>query len=587
MLIKSFLVTLFAVIAVGTVVLSMQPEYVGTRKGYEDENYIPSKTCLNCHENHFNSWAKTYHSKMTQEANEKSVTGDFERENTIEYLGYKAKMEKRRDGTFWMNLTHPDGQKTSTQIVRTIGSRRIQQYVTKESGQYTRLPVAFDLVNRRWMSLNGSFFHPDSNNFFQHQTQWDSNCVFCHNVKAQPNMDFKNAAFKTEVAELGIACGACHGQGAEHIQEAQSPATRFLWRFSDDAKTNIVHPLKLSPERSMMVCGHCHGQRVPEPLQRINEIMTKGDPFDAGEDLSKFYKPVTSETTLKTENGDFSFATRFWKNGSPRLTAYEYQGILRSKCFTHGNAKNRINCMSCHSGHEGDPKGMIKEENRTDTACLKCHQEFSEKQALVQHTKHTFNSTGSRCYNCHMPRVVYGVMAIHPTHDITIPNPQLTVTESMPNACNQCHLDKSANWSITESKRLWDKFSDLLTSSDEQFNQPEGIRAMFAGDALLRAVAVEAMSGGGPAKPDKNWAAPFLIEAFDDNYPIVRFFAANGLNSYFNSFTKPDYLAVELSRQQALNQFRNLFDEATRRHAKDLAESLRKRRIDVDIQVGE
>jgi len=39
------------------------------------------------------------------------------------------------------------------------------------------------------VSLNGSFFSPDGDNYFQHQTQWDSNCVFCHNVKAQPNME--------------------------------------------------------------------------------------------------------------------------------------------------------------------------------------------------------------------------------------------------------------------------------------------------------------------------------------------------------------------------------------------------------------
>ena len=592
MLIKSVLITLFAVFAVGATVLSMQPEYVGTRKGKTDENYIPSTTCLNCHEDHYNSWARTYHSKMTQEANPKTVSGDFERNNTIEYINYKAEMIKHSDGTFWMNLTNPNGQTTSTQIVRTVGSRRIQQYLTKEKGQYTRLPIAYDLMNNRWMSLNGSFFHPDSDNFFQHQTQWDSNCVFCHNVKAQPELDLKNSNFsdsklvfkKTEVAELGIACGACHGQGAEHIQEAQSPIIRYQWRISNDRKTNIVHPLKISSERSMMLCGHCHGQRIPSPQERMISIMTKGDPFNAGEDLSLYYKPVTHETRL----GDFSFATRFWNNGSPRLTAYEYQGILRSKCFTHGDPKNRINCLTCHSMHEGDPKGMIKEVNRTDTPCLKCHQEFTAKEALTNHTKHSFDSTGSRCYNCHTPRVVYGVMTIHPTHDITVPNPGLTVNQSVPNACNQCHLDKSVNWSITESKRLWsDFYSNLQTSNDEQFNQAEGVRAMFAGDAVMRAIAAEAMSGGGPAKPDKKWATPFLIEALNDNYPKVRFFAANGLGSYFKSFPKPDYLANDSTRQQSINQWLSLIDEATRRHARDLAESLRKKRIDVDIKVGE
>jgi predicted CXXCH cytochrome family protein len=402
-------------------------------------------------------------------------------------------------------------------------------------------------------------------------------------------MNLQTGVFKTEVAELGIACGACHAQGAEHIEKAQSPVTRYAWRLSRKVQTDIVNPSKLTSERSLMLCGHCHGQRMPEPESRMTSIITKGDPFNAGEDLSVYYKPVTHETKVNLgDDNFFSFATRFWSNGSPRLTAYEYQGVLRSKCFTHGDLNNRINCLSCHSMHEGDPKGMIKEENRTDVACLKCHQEFSDKQALVNHTKHSFDSTGSRCYNCHLPRVVYGVMSIHPTHDITVPEPQLTVAQSVPNACNQCHLDKSANWTIAEAKRLWPaKYAQTQTSNDEQFNQPEGVRAMFAGDAVMRAVAVEAMSGGGPAKPDPKWSGPFLIEAFNDDYPIVRFFAANGLASFFASLQKPDYLANQSARQRQLDQWKSLFDEAARRHAAELAESLRKRRINVDIEVGE
>jgi hypothetical protein len=166
LLIKSLVVTAFAALAIVTTVFSMRPEYVGARKGFEDENYIPSKTCLNCHTDHYASWARTFHSRMTQEAKPETVQGDFERDNIFEYLGYKTKMEKRQDGTFWMNLTYPNGHIQTIQIIRTIGSRRIEQYLMKEAGQYTRLPIAYDLMNRRWMSLSGSFFRPDSEFFF-------------------------------------------------------------------------------------------------------------------------------------------------------------------------------------------------------------------------------------------------------------------------------------------------------------------------------------------------------------------------------------------------------------------------------------
>jgi hypothetical protein len=187
-----------------------------------------------------------------------------------------------------------------------------------------------------------------------------------------------------------------------------------------------------------------------------------------------------------------------------------------------------------------------------------------------------------------MPRVVYGVMAVHPTHDITTPSPQLTVTNSVPNACNQCHLDRSVNWAINESKRLWPaRYASAESSKDTQFDLPEGPRSLFAGDALARSLAAEAMSGGGLAKPDPRWAAPFLVEAFGDNYPVVRYFAANGLASGLWKYPKPDYLAAPEARQSLLNQWRGLFDSSTQRQVFILAEQLRAKRRDVDIEVGE
>jgi predicted CXXCH cytochrome family protein len=591
MAVKSFIATLGIAAVIAVTVLAMRPAYRGTRTGHADEDYISSKNCVVCHAEHYASWARTYHSRMTQEARAESVQGDFERNNMFEYLGVRARMEKR-EGKFWMTLAFADGHTQAYEIVRTVGSRRIEQYVTRQNGQYTRLPLAYDLINRRWMSLNGSFFYPDGDNFFQHQTTWDGNCVFCHNVKAQPNLD-TGRRFNTEVAELGIACGACHGPAAAHAEEAGSPVTRMMWRWSKTASTDIVQPLKLAPERSLMVCGHCHGQRVPEPMGRIQEILTRGDPFNAGDDLSRFYRPVTRETVIERKDKDghdnpYSFASRFWADGSPRLTAYEYQGITRSKCFTAGEPGNRINCLTCHTMHSGDPRGMITDENRTNQPCLACHRQYAAAEALTRHTGHKSDSIGSECYTCHMPRVVYGVMTFHPTHDISNPQPQLTATASVPNACNLCHLDRSVNWAIRESKRLWpDWYRAVEPSPDAQFEMAEGPRMLFAGDALTRALAAEAMGGDGMMKPDPQWAGPFLVEAFGDNYPIVRFFSANGLAAGPWKLPKPDYLAAAAARQSTLDRWHGLFDVPTGQRVAQFAAELRARRKEVDVEVGE
>lgn len=579
-LVKSLVLTAFVAFAVAMTVLALRPHYVGIRLGKTDENYIKSENCLTCHENHYESWRRTHHSRMTQEARAESIQGDFERDNTFEYEGVKARMEKRGPA-FYMNLAYSDGKTESYKIERTVGSRRIEQYVTKQNGQYFRLPIAYDLMNRRWMSLNGSFFYPDGSNFKQHFTQWDTNCVFCHNVKAQPNFDFQTRLAKTEVAELGIACGACHAQGAEHAQLASSPATRAFWHLDERADTKIVDPLKLDTDRSMMICGHCHGQRLPEPQDRIREILGKGDPFDAGEDLSTMYVPVHRDTTV----GNVSFAGRFWDDGSPRLTAYEYQGILDSACFRNGEPGNRINCLSCHTMHEGDIKGQITEEKRTNIACTQCHTELREQNALVQHTKHDAESAGSNCYACHMPEVVYGIQTFHKTHTITVPDPQLTIDKSVPNACNQCHTDKSANWAVDEAEAMWpDRFKNLQRSGDQQFDIAESIRGLFEGDALTRAMMADALM----KHSDLNWSAPFLMESFsDDNYPIVRYFTASGLVATHLSLAKPDYLADANTRAAQIAKWMESIDPGKRTEAKDLAAALRSKRKDVDLEVGE
>jgi hypothetical protein len=585
-MLKSIIITLGAVAIVAAIVLGAKPAYEGRRAGFADENYLQSTDCRSCHDDHFASWARTFHSRMTQEAKPATVQGDFEKNNRFDFLGVKAQMERKND-QFSMTFSFPDGRSQTLNIDRTIGSRRIEQYLTRQQNQYTRLPIAYDIVNKRWMSLNGSFFHPDSDDYFQHLAQWDSNCVFCHNVKAQPHIDFRTKVFKTEVSELGIACGACHGESAEHAQAATSPLTRTIWHLDRNRSREIVNPAKLTAERSMMICGHCHGQRVPEPMDRIQTILTTGDPFNAGDDLANFYRPVSNTTQI----GNVSFANRFWQNGSPRLTAYEYQGILRSKCFINGEQGKQINCLTCHTMHAGDPAGQITAENRTDKPCLSCHPKYAASSELTAHTKHKQDSSGSRCYNCHMPRVVYGVMSVHPTHDITVPDPQLTVSQSVPNACNQCHLDKSVNWSITEAKRLWpERFSTIQTGADTQFDKPEGPRSLFAGDALTRSLAADALSGNGPQPPDLKWATPFLVEAMEDDYPIVRFFAAQGLSKQPWLAVRPDYLASRDQRAATMRQLRELClsNFLTRCFEADsLRKELRARRRDVDLEVGE
>src|SRR5206468_3593663 len=89
-----------------------------------------------------------------------------------------------------------------------------------------------------------------------------------------------------------------------HLSEAFFHATH-----SEDP--TIVNPGRIEKIRSVQACGHCHGQRLPADRDRIREILGNGDPYTAGEDLSKYFTPVDRGATI----GSFSFATRFWSDG--------------------------------------------------------------------------------------------------------------------------------------------------------------------------------------------------------------------------------------------------------------------------------
>lgn len=573
----SLLVALALAVIAGSV-FALRPDYAKVRAGREDAGYLPSGDCRKCHEPAYASWRNTFHRTMTREATPEDVKGDFERENVLEYGGVTARME-REAGRYWMKLRDRQGREQSLEIVRTVGSRRIQQYLTKQEDRWMRLPVAYDLVQGRWMHLNGSFFHADGAGFTQHVAEWNSNCVFCHNVKAQPGLNWEKKSWNTEVAELGIACGACHGPAGTHAQKALDPATRYRWHLGkpDAAETAVVHPGKLDSDRSMQVCAHCHGQRIPEPQERIRDIMSKGDPYDAGENLREFYQPV--QTGLKI--GPVDFSSRFWADGSPRLTAYEYQALIRSKCFTAGPPGNRITCITCHSMHGGDPRGQLTESMKTNAACTQCHTALVAPTKLAEHTRHGVTSAGSLCVECHMPKIVYGVMAAHRTHDISNPQPADTVKFGKPNACTQCHTDWSVNRAIAETKRLWPEKYAATESGGPTFDEPEGARALFAGDAVLRALTASALA------PQARQHAPWLLEALEDRYPIVRYFAANALAQVDPALPKPDYLAPAAARATTLKQWLAKFDASALQAAREQRQRLEKQRSEVDVEVGE
>ena len=67
-----------------------------------------------------------------------------------------------------------------------------------------------------------------------------------------------------------------------------------------------------------------------------------------------------------------------------------------------------------------------------------CHAAIAAQAAAHTHHK---NAT---CLDCHMPKVLTGVLDKFADHSIDVPNIRNTIAHGVPNACGVCHRDKSA-----------------------------------------------------------------------------------------------------------------------------------------------
>jgi predicted CXXCH cytochrome family protein len=481
--------------------------------------YRTSRTCQPCHADHVASWGRTFHRTMTRDASPEAIVAPFDG-RAIDAMGVRAVFRREGDA-FFLDAPDPGSNRmVSHRIDRVTGSRRMQQFETREGDRYVRLPVAWSIDERRFMHLSEAFFHADGEDFHAYRAVWDLNCIFCHTTHPVPGLD-RNERLSSKAAELGIACEACHGPGEEHARRMRQPLRRYAIRLTHSADPTIVNPARLEKSRSVEVCGHCHGQRLPADRSRIRDILGHGDAFTPGEDLRKSFEPVTRETKL----GTYSFASRFWSDGSPRLTAYEYQGVLDSPCYRRGT----MTCLSCHTMHAGDPHGQMRAELPGNAICTQCHGQYAGAR-VAAHSRHPAESSGSRCVGCHMPPVVYGVLTWHPTHRIASPDPAAT-EPGTPDACTVCHTGRSRAWAASSVARLWPRPTDRARSATAAAggDPPELPRALFSGDAVYRALAASRLGVGSPDPELVTRVVPLLAELLIDPYPNVRRLAREAL----------------------------------------------------------
>ncbi|MBY6205657.1 cytochrome c3 family protein [Halomonas denitrificans] len=512
----------------------------------ETPGWTGSERCHTCHRGRFSSWHRTFHRTMTQEATAATVQGRFDGRPVTQW-GFTVRPVRDGDRFFFEYVAPGTGRVVARyRIDRTVGSHRYQQYLMRDpegGGNFYRLHLLWHNEDRRWVHTNAAFLGPDDQQFDDHVTVWNNNCIFCHNTGPEPNIvnydemvqraragepvnPMVDGIYESRVAELGIACESCHGPAGDHIDKHRNWLTRAWYTLTGAADDSIVNPEHLGRDAATQVCGQCHGQRLPKSVEIMREFIDNGPIYRPGDDLFDSVDLVWPDSELPVAGHGIDFSERFWPDGTPRLTAYEYQGLLMSECHTEGS----LTCGSCHEMHGGDPAGMVTSAQRTGDTCLDCHRPIAED--VTGHTHHEAGTMGSNCLSCHMPEIVYGVMEIHRSHHIESPDPAADAANSRPNACTLCHADRSLDWAERETARLWKRAPGEVRRADGlPASVIDGVARLLAGDPVERAVMAVGLGRSaqrGQLDDPERWRA-HLVRALDDDYPAVRRFARRAL----------------------------------------------------------
>jgi formylmethanofuran dehydrogenase subunit E len=388
---------------VGTAV-SLQPE------AQKSAAFVGSWTCKECHEDEYEAWRDSYHSKMIQSVEERpeAVVADFS--------------EFPDDADF-----------SREEIVYTIGGKFKQRYMlrsdTDGSEDYVIGNHQWNTELQRWQPYKpyedwyiDAFVHDNK------QVYTSRTCDGCH---------FVGFMSRQKRIEPAIACESCHGPGGAHAEEP--------------ANGNIYKATNSDPYRSTEICIQCHMRNRDKRLERVD----LKDIFGDVRDYPKGYEPgkplIDYKLQAPFEAGQET--KEFYANGVGKKNRMQGDEYIHSAMYKHG-----ITCVNCHDPHKLDATTTFP---TGDALCMKCHEYGSvigpHQKSVEAHTHHDPDSDGASCIECHMPKTgkhLRSSPVTVRTHVLGFITPDETRKYGVPNACTNCHDDKDLEWA-EDSLKQW------------------------------------------------------------------------------------------------------------------------------------
>jgi predicted CXXCH cytochrome family protein len=426
--------------------------------------FVGSETCAGCHHEEAQLWWTSQHKLAMQHATDKTVLGDFN-DAGFDYYRVHSRFF-RKDGRFFVETDGPDGRLTIFEVKYTFGIDPLQQYLIEfPDGRLQALSIAWDTRpkdqgGQRWFHLypEEHIRHDDPLHWTKLNQNWNFMCAECHSTGVRKNYDAKTDRFATTWAEISVGCEACHGRGSRHVAWAHSQkswwpfakkndptkglAVRFderrdiIWR--PDTRTGNAQrsftPATLRKE--IETCGLCHARRGA-----FSEDWSPGRPLSDTHMVSPIARGL------------------YYADGQMLDEVYNYGSFKQSKMFAAG-----VTCSDCHEPH------AAKLRAPGDGVCLQCH--APDKYTAAAHHRHPDIKPALTCASCHMPARTYMVVDRRHDHSFRVPRPDVSVKVGTPNACNDCHTDKPAQWAAAAIERShgpnrkgWQNYAEAFHSA--------------------------------------------------------------------------------------------------------------------------
>ena len=530
-----------------------------------DAGYVSSDSCRSCHPGNYASWHASFHRTMTQVAAPANIAANLDGlELTYDGADYRVD----RGPKAYFVRRKPQGAPAPAygpprEMVLLTGSHTLQIYWLETGAGRTlvQFPLAYLVAEKKWAPVLQTFLLPPDTGQFYAAGEWNGACMDCHVTQGRSRFVEGNK-FDSQASEFGIACEACHGEGSAHIAQNRNPLRRFALHLGGGPDPTIANPARMKGPAAALVCGQCHS------IWAFNSMADKlawnraGGKFQPGASALPLRWVVQPGATdhpaqraLLQETNPHFFGDRFWGDGMVRVTGRELNATMASPCYKGGD----FSCLSCHEMHPDAAPApaltawatdQLKPGMESDQACLQCHPAL--KANMAAHTHHAAASSGSRCYNCHLPHTTYGLLRAIRSHQVSSPTVRESTQLGRPNACNLCHLDRPLAWTADKLAEWYGQKAPPLSRDDQEL--AAGVQWLVKGDAAQRALTVWSM-GWAPAQQaaGRDWLYPHVIFTLNDPYAVVRFMAGKSLQTLpgFADFTF-DYTGNDAAQKTVL-----------------------------------